>query len=93
MTRINPVLVQAVERLFGEARMGLQFLELPHDEVNAPLLVGEDRARQLRSVLEGYVVGMANELDELGEEERPRLVAEARATLVALRELNRFFPK
>lgn len=38
--------------------------------------------------LESYVISMADEIDELGEEERPRLQAEARATLIALREIH-----
>lgn len=52
-----------------------------------------DRARKLRATLEGYVMVMASEAEELGDEEVPRLRAEATALLVALRELMRHFPE
>jgi hypothetical protein len=51
------------------------------------------RARQLRTKLEGFVVQMARERDELGPTEGERLRAEATATLVALRELALHFPE
>jgi len=52
-----------------------------------------ERARRLRAVLERYVLDMAAEREELGEEELPRLRAESTAMLVALRELMRHFPE
>jgi hypothetical protein len=52
-----------------------------------------ERVRKFRGTLEKYVINMALEANELGEEEISRLRAEATATLVALRELMRHFPE
>ena len=49
-----------------------------------------DRIDGLERTLVTYVVQLAVELEELGESERPRLKAEARATLVAIREVRRW---
>jgi hypothetical protein len=89
-TGISPQLLEAIRKLFGGDLRGLQFLDSSAAESSHGTL--EDRVRQLRETLEGWVIAMSNELDELGEEEQPRLEAEARATLIALREVNWLFP-
>jgi hypothetical protein len=87
---ISTSLARAIEEIFGD-RNGGSFLELPEDLDATPEDINQ-RINQLRTVLEGYVINMAAELSELGDVDRPRLEAEARATLIALRELYRFFP-
>lgn len=80
----------ALLRIFSSAHRGRQFLELPADDDES--ITGGDMAERmarLESTLVRYVVQLAAELDELGEEEQIRIEAEARATLVALRELRR----
>jgi|GEM_PF-3978688 len=84
----------AIRELFGDERIGLGFLEV-HDQDSAGGL-GESatvRAARLRDTLESYIVNMARESKELGEADQVRLQAEARATLIALRELFASFPE
>lgn len=52
-----------------------------------------ERIRTLRVQLEGYIINMSKEVDELGESERFRLQCEATGYLISLRELVRFFPE
>lgn len=90
-TEVSPQLQEAIRKLFGDSTRGLQFLDTPKQAGDAQGTLG-DRVRELRETLERYVIDMSNELDELGEEEQPRLEAEARATLITLREVNWLFP-
>jgi hypothetical protein len=85
---------RALETLFGDARLGSNFLEIHHDNESdgLPKSVAE-RARRLRETLETYVINMAAELKELGDDEAARLQAEARATLIASREVVSSFPE
>ncbi len=86
--------LHAIRDLFGDEDVGLGFLEI-HDEESIPERGNSEitRATSLRNTLENYIVNMAAELRELGEAEEERLQAEARATLVALRELFSSFPE
>jgi hypothetical protein len=97
MTRrfgITEAVTRAIQALFGDVRTGLALLEVPDDDVREK--AGDSaasRAMQLRDSLEGYIVNMAREVEELGPSEAERLRAEARATLIALRELFARFPE
>lgn len=98
---VSAPLRSAIEFLFDDPSIGLGFLGRGIDFVPpsnnehdlAPNLSAEDRARQLREKLEGYVVQMAAEANELGEGEVPRLRAETTAILITLRELQNYFPE
>jgi hypothetical protein len=91
----------AIEVLFNDPSVGLgflgrgiDFLPLSGKEPSlSPNMSAADRARMLREKLESYVMQMAAEAEELGEEEVPRLRSETTATLVVLRELQRHFPE
>lgn len=85
-------LAQALQQLFGTSAAGLAFLSRPVDE---PMPEGSlpERARGLRCNLVKYIKSMAAELEELGPEESERLTAEARATLIAIRELEAYIPE
>ena len=81
----------AIRALFVNPSMGAAFLELPRDATPEKLPeVMADRVAGLETTLTDYVVQLAAELEELGEDERPRLEAEARATLIAIREVRRW---
>ena len=91
---VNAPVSCAIRELFGDERTGLGFLEI-HDQESV-VRPGESatvRATRLRDTLERYIVNMGKEAEELGETELARLQAEARATLVALRELFSCFPE
>lgn len=93
--KASPQLREALGRLFGDTSIGEGFLVVPswNSGTNGAAAGGTLRANQLLATLERSVINMAAELDELGEEEGERLRAEARATLVAMREVATHFPE
>ena len=98
---LSTELRHAIEVLFEESSVGLGFLGRgakfltvdAEEETLSPKMLPELRAKRLRQKLESYIAQMAAEALELGEEELPRLRAEATATLVVLRELKTHFPE
>ncbi|MEO8069115.1 MAG: hypothetical protein ABI599_15565 [Flavobacteriales bacterium] len=98
---ISTSLRSSIESLFedhsvAEGLLGIELDGLSRFDAEPamnPTLSPAERAASLRRRLEGYVSLMAAELKELGEDEAPRLRAEATATLVGLRELWRHFPE
>lgn len=58
-----------------------------------PLEPVEQRLDRVRQILEDYIVDMAAEYEELGEEEGERLRGEATGLVLALRELCREVPE
>lgn len=88
---IPPELNDAIRVLFKDAAVARDFLQLPSEEsTGLPPASYEERVAQLEQTLVKYILQMAAELEELGEDERPRLESEARATLVAIREVRRW---
>ena len=98
---VSTQLGTALESLFGDVSVGIGYLgrgldSIPASEKAQSLnrdLNATERACLLREKLEGYVVQMAAEAAELGEDEVPRLRSESAATLVVLRELQTYFPE
>lgn len=82
----------ALTTLFGESAVGRGFLETPSGSETLASGCPTDRVKDLLGVLVRSVVNMARELEELGDVEGERLRAEARATLIAIRELASRFP-
>ena len=90
-------LKSALTKLFGSAEIGFGFLHVPRVGADRPsdaelALPAQARAQLLEDRLLGYVCAMADELDELGKEDSPRIQAETRALLIAVRELRCLFP-
>jgi tRNA A58 N-methylase Trm61 len=64
---------------------------MPQGDTSLPYI---DRVRALRETLEGWVKLKAEEILEFeGELDELRIRSEARATLLALREIHRLFPE
>lgn len=87
----------ALQKLFGNQEIAFSLLgqDIPLSQRDIKISVGDDpnkRARALCKKIESFIVQLANELDELGDDENPRLRAEATAMLVALREIQTHFP-
>ena len=89
---VHDDLSDAAQRLFGSTTAAFAFLSRPTDEP-APEGTPSERAQRLRRILTSYVKSMATELEELGPDESVRLQAEARATLIAIRELEAHIPE
>ena len=88
---------RALTRLFGDIDVpfGLLAQGVPlsqRDVQCTPETSVAERMRQLCDRLESFIVQMAQELDELGDDELPRLRSEAAALLLALREIQTHFP-
>lgn len=94
---ISAPLRSALEALFPDFTVaeGLLGDDLRDKGLNPERAVDSASAKalELKNVLEGYLCQMAKELEELGDEEAPRLQSEARGLLVALRELALRFPE
>jgi hypothetical protein len=87
----------AVRQLFDDESVanGLlgQGVPLAHRDVPCtPDTDPRQRVLLLSKKLESFVIQMANELNELGPDELPRLKAEATAVLLVLREIQSYFP-
>ena len=98
---VNRKLRNSIDSIFEDPSVGLGFLGIGIDflsnlDEGVSLVQRGDpieRICQLRDKLEDFVAQMAVEILELGEEEAPRIRAEATATLIILREIRNYFPE
>lgn len=98
---VSDSLRKAIESLFAEPSIGLEMVGARkllslnwYQEGKSKLIPISERAKMLRECLEANVSNMAAEKEEYNShEEAERLRAEARATLVALRELFLHLPE
>ena len=97
--KISSELSKGITTLFKDPSIGLGFLGLGEKLIeNGRSTVDETlpymvRLRMLRDKLEQFIVQMAEELEELGEEEEERLRSEATSMLVIIREIETHFPE
>ena len=94
---ISPSLKNALEQLYDDPSMPDGFLAqgLPLSQRNSTVPKEFDctqRVQMLCQRMEEHIELLAEQIEELGEGELPRLRAEATATLIALREIQTHFP-
>jgi hypothetical protein len=94
---VNEDLRLAIERLFddpgvADVLLGQGVPLAQRDVACRPAMDALERVDLLRKKIELFVTQMASELEELGEDELPRLRSEATAMLVVLGEIQSHFP-
>ncbi|MBN2296698.1 MAG: hypothetical protein JXM70_29995 [Pirellulales bacterium] len=94
---VSKTLLSAIQRLFDDPGVatGLLGQGVPLTERDVACTTSMnalERVDLLRKKIELFLTQMAAELDELGEDELPRLRSEATAMLVVLGEIQSHFP-
>lgn len=77
----------------AEGLLGNDLRDKDVDLEQRPLESPEARVLDLKIIIERYLIQMARELDEYGEDDALRLQSEAKGLLLALRELAVRFPE
>jgi len=95
---IHEELRVAIKALFDDVSIADGFLgkDVPRAQRALSGSQGDDpiaRIGRLRDQLESYIIRMAAELEELGEDEGPRLRSEATGYLVVLGNIHGLFPE